>query len=391
MKILFVTPWFPILNADSAEINQGLFEYKQLLEMVKRGHEFSVITMHWRDQSVPEDFGDKIEVHRIKPFYVFQSIRYPIPNVFELDSLIRKIINEYSPDVVIYSHMAFLTALPVLWFKKVPSVVTTDCFPGISWFYGDKRVDFVGRLYTKIIMKRMIKSSNGLQLFNSKLLDDEKSVSVKFKNVLICSTGVDTDTFRPGDRLEARNKLNLSGRDVVILYVGRMDLVKGVNYLIEAAKVIVQKYKRVKFILVGDGGLRREYEILADSFNNIIFLGWRNDIPELMRMADIFVLPSLSEGVPNVVMEASSSGLPVIASDVGGVSQLITNQETGILIRSRDKDALVSAICKLVEEPLFAENLGKKGRTRMIKNYSWGIICEKLEKYYDGIVAAGNR
>jgi glycosyltransferase involved in cell wall biosynthesis len=347
--------------------------------------------MHWRDQSIPEDFGDKIQVHRIKPFYVFPRIRYPIPNIFELDGLIKKISNEYSPDVIVYSHMAFLTALPVLWFNKVPSIITTDCFPGISWSYGDKRVDFLGRLYTKMIMTRMIKSSNGLQLFNSKLLADEKSVSVKFKNVLICSTGVDTDRFKPGDKLEARNRLSLSGDDVVILYVGRMDLVKGVNYLIEAAKIIVRKYKRVKFILVGDGSLRREYQITAASFNNIIFLGWRNDVPELMRMADIFVLPSLSEGVPNVVMEASSSGLPVIATDVGGVSQLITNQETGILTRSRDKDALVSAICKLIEEPLFAENLGKKGRIRMVKNYSWGIICEKLEKYYSGIAATGSR
>jgi glycosyltransferase involved in cell wall biosynthesis len=144
-------------------------------------------------------------------------------------------------------------------------------------------------------------------------------------------------------------------------------------------------------MLVGDGSLRNEYEILANSSKNIIFLGWREDIPKLMRMADIFVLPSLSEGVPNVVMEASASGLPVIASDVGGVSQLITDRETGILIRPRDKNAMVSAICELIEEPLFAENLGKAGRLKMIEDYSWGIICEKLEKYYDDILKADGR
>ena len=392
MKILFVTPWFPTANINSTEAQQGLFEYKQAIEMVKRGHNFVIVTMRWSDQPNSEKFGDKIQVCRIQPFYVFPKIRYPVPNVFVLNSMIKKICNKFCPDVIIYSHMAFLTALPVLWLKQVPSIVTTDGFPGISWFYGDKRVDLVGRLYTKIIMARMIKSSEGVQLFNNKLLDDGKYLKFKFKNVIVCSTGVDTNVFKPGnDKDEIRNKLNLSPDNFVILYVGRMDLVKGVNYLIEAAKIIIAKYKQAKFVLVGDGSLRRDYEMLANSSSNIIFLGWREDIPKLMRMADIFVLPSLSEGVPNAVMEASASGLPVIASNVGGVSQLITDRETGILTQSRDKNALVSAICELIEQPMFAENLGKAGRLKMIENYSWGIICEKLEKYYDDILKTDGR
>ena len=392
MKILFITPWFPTENVNSIEAQQGLFEYKQVIEMVKRGHNFVVLTIRWSDQPNSEKFGDKIQVCRIQPFYAFPKIRYPVPNVFALNNMIKKICNEFCPDVIIYSHMAFLTALPVLWLKDVPSIVTTDGFPGISWFYGDKKVDLVGRLYTKIIMTRMIKSSEGVQLFTNKLLDDEKYLKLKFKNVIVCSTGVDTNVFKPGnDKDEIRSKLNLSPDNFVILYVGRMDLVKGVNYLIEAAKIIIAKYKQAKFVLVGDGSLRKDYEILADSSGNIIFLGWRKDIPKLMRMADIFVLPSLSEGVPNAVMEASASGLPVIASNVGGVSQLITDRETGILIRSRDKNALVSAICELIEQPMLAENLGKAGRLKMIENYSWDIICEKLEKYYDCIAKVASR
>jgi glycosyltransferase involved in cell wall biosynthesis len=383
MKILFVTPWFPNANATSAMAQQGLFEYKQAIEMVKRGHEFAILTICWDNQPLIETFGDKIKVYRIKPFYIFPKIRYPVPNILTLDSTIKKICKEYYPDIIIYSHMAFLTALPVLWFKKIPSIVTTDGFPGISWFYGDKRVDFIGRLYTKIIIRRMIKSSRGIQLLSNKLIEDEKYLKVKFKNVLVCSTGVDTKIFKPGNDIkDIRNALNLRVDDIVILYVGRLDLVKGVNYLIEAAKVITRKYKHSKFILVGEGNLRKEYEVLANSFNNIIFLGWRKDIPQLMQMSNIFVLPSLSEGVPNVVMEACASGLPVIASNVGGVSQLITNRETGILIPSKDKDSLVSALDELIQKPLFAERLGKAGRLKMIEYYSWDIICEKLEKYF---------
>jgi glycosyltransferase involved in cell wall biosynthesis len=384
MRILFVTPWFPTENASTVESRQGLFEYRQAKEMVKRGHEFVIITMQWRYQPIHENFGEKIQVYRLKPLYVFPKIRYPVPNIISLDRKIRGICNQRQPNVIVYSHMAFLTALPVLWFKKIPSVVTTDGFPGISWFYGDNKVDFIGRLYTKLIMTKMIKSAQGVQLFSNKLLEDEKKLNVKFNNVFVCSTGVDTDLFKPGtDRHEIRRLLNLSDDDWVVLCVGRLDLVKGVNYLIEAAKIIIQKFGNAKFILVGDGSLRKEYETLASSFpSNIIFLGWREDIPQLMRMADIFVLPSLSEGIPSVIMEASASKLPIIATDVGGISQLISDGENGVLVKPKNVESLVEAIQTLIKEPLTISKMGELGREKMVTNYSWERICNILESGY---------
>ena len=273
--------------------------------------------------------------------------------------------------------MAFLTALPILWFKKVPSVVTTDCFPGISWFYGDDRVDFIGRLYSKIVMKKMINSSNGVQLLSNKLLDDAETLKLKLKNTFVCSTGVDTNLFMPGnDKSKARKRFNLSDDDWIILYVGRMDLVKAVDYLIEAAKIIIQKHRKVKFILVGDGSLRKKYEsIVIPYHNNIIFLGYRDDIPQLMQISDAFVLPSLSEGVPNVIMEAAASGLPIIATNVGGVSQLISEGENGLLVKPKDIESLVNAMDRLINEPSLAFKMGESGRKKMVANYSWDTIC----------------
>jgi glycosyltransferase involved in cell wall biosynthesis len=385
MKILFVTPWFPTANANSTESRQGLFEYRQAMEMIKRGHEYVIITVQWRNQPTYEYFCDQIKVYRLKPLYVFPKIRYPIPNLIKLDKKIRILCDNWKPNIIVYSHMAYLTAFPVIWLKKVPSIVTTDGFPGISWFYGDKIVDFVGRIYSKLVIKKMIKSSQGLQLLSNKLLNDETKLNVTFRNVFDCSTGVNIDLFKPGDnRNDGRNNLNLNNNDFIILYVGRLDLVKGVGYLLEAAKNIIQKYSKAKFVLVGDGSLRQEYEKLVKPFqSNIIFLGWREDIPQLMRLSDIFILPSLSEGVPNVIMEAGASGLPVIATDVGGVSQLISHGENGLLVKPKDSMSLTMAIDKLIKEPSTACQMGESGRKIMVNNYSWETICNKLESGYN--------
>jgi glycosyltransferase involved in cell wall biosynthesis len=167
-----------------------------------------------------------------------------------------------------------------------------------------------------------------------------------------------------------------------------MDLVKAVDYLIEAAKIIIQKHRKVKFILVGDGSLRQKYEsIVMPYYNNIIFLGYRDDIPQLMRISDTLVLPSLSEGVPNVIMEAAASGLPIIATNVGGVSQLISEGENGLLVKPKDIESLVNAMDRLINEPSLAFKMGESGRKKMVANYSWDTICALLESGYNKAIS----
>jgi glycosyltransferase involved in cell wall biosynthesis len=392
MKILLVTPWFPSLKPESMESRQGIFEYRQVNELVKRGNEIRVISVKWSTQLSYEYYIDALQVYRLKPIFTFNKIRYPIPNLITLTKKIRKINQDWRPDIVIYSHIAYLITLPPLWLKEIPSLVTTDAFPGISWFYGDNIVDFIARLYTKLIVTKVIKASDGIQFLSHKPLQDEKVLKVKFKNAFVCSTGVDTALFKPGnDRTDTRIKLGISENEISILYVGRLDLVKGVNYLIEATKLILKKYDNVTLFIVGEGSLKQKYETLSNSnTQKIMFLGWRDDIPQLMRMADMFILPSLSEGAPNVIMEASSSGLPVIVSDVGEVPQIVENGVTGIIVKPRDVDSLVSAMDNLIAHPLLMKKMGEAGRNKMLKEYSWDTICKRLENNYKNIIASKN-
>ena len=396
MKICHIAPWFPSMKPSTPESLQGIFEYRQILKHSERGHEFKVISIKWKGQSDYENINDGIEVYRIPYIFNFPTINYPIPNFIKLINEIKDICNNWHPDIIVYSHMEYLTALPSLYFKnkiKMPVIVTIDSLPGVTWFCGNKIVDTIGYLNSMLIGKRIFKVADGVQFLSSELYKYVPNLNIDKNKVFVITRGVDTELFKPRDGKDSfRKELGIEEEDVVVLYAGRLDLVKGVNYLLQAAKEIIPHYKNIKFLIVGDGSFREEYEAFAKSFSDtIIFTGFREDIPALMNISDLFVLPSLSEGAANVVMEASASGVPVIASKVGEVPQIVLDGETGILVKPKDVDGLVNALKKLIDDPLLAKEMGRPGRKRMEEEYSWEIICKRTESVYENVIESYNR
>jgi glycosyltransferase involved in cell wall biosynthesis len=394
MKICYVVPWFPSLSVNNIEARQAIFGYRQIMKHSARGHEFKIISLKWKGQGEHEVISDKVEVYRLPYILKIFHIRYPIPNLVSLTRKIRKLCENWHPDLLVYSHVNFLTVLPIFYLKrrlKIPSVVTTDSFPGVSWFYGDRVVDTIGYVYTMLISKRVFKLADGIQLMSTQLLDYTKKLDIDEHKVFTISRGVDIEMFQPrdGDK-RLKRELGIKGNDIVVLNVGRLDRVKGVDYLIRAAREILANHDsadRIKFLIVGGGSLREKYEKLASPFSeNIIFLGFRNDVPKLLNIAHIFVLSSLSEGAANVVMEASASGLPAVATAVGEVPRIIADGETGLLVKPKDVRGLVKNLEALINNPSLGRKMGEAGRKRMEQKYSWEIICEKLEKAYQEVI-----
>jgi glycosyltransferase involved in cell wall biosynthesis len=390
MKICQIVPWFPSMNPTSLEARQGVFWYRQAIKLNERGHEFKVISIKWKDQSDYEKVNNSIEVYRIS--YLFSAVRYPLPNFIKLTNKIKDICNNWHPDIMLYSHMEYLTALPSLYLRnkiKIPVIVTIDSLPGVTWFCGNKIIDTLGYLNSMFIGKRIFKAADGIQFLSSELYKCVQKLNIDENKVFLITIGVDTEIFKPREGKDSlREEMGIRENDIVVLYVGRLDLVKGVNYLLKAAKEIIPHYKNVKFLVVGDGSLRREYEGFAKSFSdNIIFTGFfRGDIATLMNISDLFVLPSLSEGSPSVIMEASASGLPVIATEVGEIPEMILDGKTGILIKPKDMDGLVNALKKLIANPPLAKEIGKAGRKRMEEKYSWETICKRIEDVFERII-----
>jgi glycosyltransferase involved in cell wall biosynthesis len=391
MKICMVIPWFPSLHAETVESQQGMFDYRQTMKLVERGHEYKIISITWRGQATIEAIGESVVVRRLSPVFIFPRIRYPVPNFITLSREIRNICTAWKPDVLYYSHAIYLTALPTLWLRKrgIPVIVSTDAYPGVSWFYGSRLVDMMGNFYTRLAVRRIFKVADGVQLMNSQLIKQSWQVGLDTGKAFTITRGVDTELFHPGHEPEGlRESLGIGEDDAVVLYVGRLDLVKGVGYLLQAAARVLPRYPSVKFLIVGDGSLRKQYEEFAAGLPPaIIFAGWRRDVPELMNIADIFVLPSLSEGAANVAMEASASGLPVIATVVGEVPEIIVKGVTGELVEPRDVDGLAYALEKLIGNPSLAKKMGRAGRKRIEEKYTWEKICVALESEYSKVIA----
>jgi glycosyltransferase involved in cell wall biosynthesis len=176
----------------------------------------------------------------------------------------------------------------------------------------------------------------------------------------------------------------------VIGTIGRLVRIKGHRYLIEAAKGVIEKNPKTIFVFVGDGDLKGMLESQAEALGirkNIIFAGWRNDIAEILYTFDIFVLPSLNEGMGKVLVEAMAACKPIVASKVGGIIDLVNDDVNGILVPPKDPDALRRGILRLLTNKDLAEELGKYGRNMVYPNFDASMMIHKTEKIYEALRA----
>lgn len=188
------------------------------------------------------------------------------------------------------------------------------------------------------------------------------------KKIFVIHNGIDTNKFSKlpeGTVQILRNELNLSTDDFVITNIARMEETrKGHNTLIDAAKQVTLKHPKTKFLLVGDGNLKEGLIKKVKEYNlekNILFLGDREDIPELLSLSKIFCLASDWEGLPLTIAEAMSCGIPVIASDISGIPEIVTEGETGYLIPPGNAPTLADKIIKLIENPDLLKSMQNKG------------------------------
>lgn len=169
---------------------------------------------------------------------------------------------------------------------------------------------------------------------------------------------------------------------------------KRVDVLIAAAPKILQRYPDVEFYLVGDGPCRTslmEMARTAGVLSNVTFMGHRDDVPAILSKSDLFVLPSQSEASPNVVLEAMAASLPVVASKVGGIPELVEDGVNGHLVPPGNPDRLAAALLDLLDHPDRANAFGRAGRMRIAREHSFDRMVKQFEALYlTGSIAAAN-
>jgi len=184
-------------------------------------------------------------------------------------------------------------------------------------------------------------------------------------------------------RHRIRAELGLTDHPVLIT-TSRLHRTKGHAVLLDALAALTKEMLQVQVVIVGDGTERPDLEARACRLgiaDAVVFTGFRTDVADVLRAADVFVLPSLLEGLPNTALEAMASGLPVVASHVDGVPELVADGETGLLVPPGDADRLADAIGHFLGAPELARAMGQAGRERVRAHFSLEGMLEATETY----------
>lgn len=220
---------------------------------------------------------------------------------------------------------------------------------------------------------------------------------VNWEKVWIIPNAVDASKFQVNvDRGAARARYGVGWNEKLILYVGRLVPQKGVEFLIQAVPKIAGRYPGAKFVIVGEGWLRGHLEYLANMTGQRWRVNFTGFIPEseliaLMRSADVLVVPSIYEPFGIVALEGMAADVPVVASQVGGLAEVVEHDRTGVYVYMRNPDSIAWGVDRVLSNPDHAQWLVKNGREAVQKTYSWEAVAKKTSELYEDVVKEGGK
>jgi glycosyltransferase involved in cell wall biosynthesis len=349
---------------------------------------FSIFPYHNFFKLPRIEHTEKYDLHYPRYIYaVPKKYFYPLTGVSYAHFISAYAIKKINPKPdLIHAHFSYpdgygMIRLAKKW--KIPLVIS-------ALGTIERKVAYEGSYTSKKIIEamnfadRILSVSEDLKLHIINLGINENKINV-------VPNGVDIEKFKPAEKTYARNLLNLPKDKNIVLFVGALRKIKGVDHLIEAARYFVDENTTL-FMVGRDDGLRKSLEKRAEELNiagSIKFTGPVNheDIPLWISASDILVLPSLSEGRPNVILEALACEVPVVATDVGGIPELMVEGETGYLVPAKSPSELAEKINKLLEDKNRREKMGKFGRKSIIqRGLTWEAHAKKTVKIYSEVL-----
>lgn len=312
----------------------------------------------------------------------------PLHDIRALYDIVR-IIKTEKPDVV-HTHTSKAGILGRLAAKtaKVPIIIHTPHGHVFSGHFGP----FLSRLFLWI--ERLFAPLTDLVVaLSDGEIRDYKDFNIYSREKLVkIHSGVDIEKFRqvPVRAFEKKRSLGLNQKSPVIGFIGWLLPIKGPMHLLKAMEDVWQDYDDTILLFVGKGDLDLDLrsEALKISANGRVrFLGWRNDIDEIMPLFDIFVLPSFNEGMGRVLVEAMAAGKPIVASNVGGIPDLVQDNINGLLVPPGDAKALAAGIRQLIDDPGKAKLMGQCGRERC-HQFSLETMIGKIDNLYADLLGS---
>lgn len=273
------------------------------------------------------------------------------------------------------------------WIAGIPIVIHTP-HGHVFWGYFGKwqtRLFILMEKLTALITDKMV-------MLTEREKQDHLTLHIAaLKKLEVIHSGIEVNRFvlMTNPVSDIKTELMIPENNLIVGTAGRLTPVKGHQFLMKAAKEIVARQPNVTLVFLGDGELRDSLETLANEMNlneNIRFLGWRDDVAQVMSTFDVFVLPSINEGMGRVLVEAMILEKPIVAYDIGGIPDLVVHGDNGFLVPAGDVNGLGARICELLTDPVKRKTMGERGRKRAFDFSSDGMVL-KIEQLYRALMA----
>ena len=371
---IIISNYYPYIGG--AEI----FAQEIAQRLVKDGHRVDVITGRW-DRNLPQlEVINGVSVYRINllKFRRLGSIAYPPPMLWKLLLLNRA--NHYD---LIHS-IGEIAACEVGTIGK--KLMQRPHLMTLQGGYLTK--GFRNRL-TEIVVSGFVKwnlrNADVVHAISQKLAQNARRFGAK--RVVVIPNGVNGSIFKSMDRKKLREQYGFSIDAKIVVSVARLVPVKGLDYLIKAVSLLLQTDNKINLLIIGDGSQRAELEELISELkldNRVRLMGTipHEQIAGFLNQADVFVLPSLSEGLGIAIIEAMACGIPVIGTNVDGIPDIIKDNDNGVLVPPGDAEALAGAIDKLLQDEELRGRLVVRGLEEVEQRFQWKNIYQQVRQVY---------
>lgn len=356
----------------------GNYIYYLSRKLAEKGHKITIMTRgSWN--KTQRETTDGIEVIKVQ-FVPLYPLYIHLHGIF-----VNEIFRSLEPEIdIVHVHTPLTpfikTSLPLITTVHTPMLTDTRSIE-VNNLRSMIEI-LMGRFVSFPIELKLLKRADLITTVANSIVQELKEYYLDTNGVTVVGNGVDEKVFAP-------KKDQTSDR--YVLFTGRLAYRKGLFDLIECGKYICGKYPDVNFIIVGNGMLRDKLEAKvkkSDLENRFEFKGYvsKTELVKLYQNATIYVLPSRYEGMPTVLLEAMSCGLPVVATAVSGNLDVIENGKNGLLVPPKSPQEMANAVSILLEDSSRRRNLGIAARRTIEEKFTWDLISARILQCYESIL-----
>jgi len=392
VKVCFLSPEYLPLSGGT-----GAYVYYLSNELMKLGNSVSVVTGYNESRDVEINYRHHI--------FFIKSLKAPVVKSFLFAGAASRKLNSLRGSFPVdIAHVN----LPLIPSFAVPSGFGRTLVSTVHSTWKGEAEAIRDEPYSRLNSneKFMVSFNWLLRFFEERMLGRSNRIiavsdftrrellqyyKVKEAKIRVIHNGVNVDKFKPAaDKLKAKTELDFNPEDKAILSVGRLYARKGLFTLIESMAMVKRKFKNAKFIIAGKGLSKEMNKLVSYATklgvkDNIVFTGYFPDkkLPKLYQAADIFAFSTFYENLPFAVLEAMSTGLPVVTTTVGGIPEMIDSGKNGFLVEPADSRALADRILYYLEHSEAASEMGFLARKTVENYFDWRLIVKKVVKVYD--------